>query len=101
MLSGYLVQDIGAKGEKSMKNSINYTNEDMDYVLIEDFLPSPESLVAANETVKINLPVTKRSKDFFMNLAKENNKDKKRAGYQKIMTELLDQYALQHMAKKT
>ncbi len=39
------MQDIGEKGEQLMKNKIKYTDEPMDFEVIEDFLPPPTDFV--------------------------------------------------------
>ena len=84
---------IGARGEKSMrKKKVKYTDEPIGEVkVIDDFLPPPSDLVLRDETVKVTLSLTKESVDFFKKEAQTH-----RTQYQKMIRNLLDQYAHQH-----
>ena len=72
-----------------------YTDEPIGRVeVISDFLPSPDELVLKEDTVKVTLTLTKESVDFF----------KAKAGllhtqYQKMIRELVHQYAKHHSKK--
>jgi predicted DNA binding CopG/RHH family protein len=56
--------------------------------VIEDFLPSPDRLVAREDNVKVTLSLSKRSLDFFRREAK-----KRRVPYQRMIRSLVDVYA--------
>jgi hypothetical protein len=45
--------------------TVKYTEEPLDGVLVDDFLPSPESLVLREKNEKITISLSKRSVDFF------------------------------------
>ncbi len=53
-----------------------------------DFLPAPEDLVVADETVKVTLSLTRRSVDFFKREAR-----KQRVPYQRMIRALVDVYS--------
>jgi hypothetical protein len=80
---------IGEKGKKFMKTKkIKYTNASIGRVeIIKDFLPPPETLVLADETVKITLSLTKDSLEYFKKEAKIRH-----TPYQKMIRILLDRY---------
>lgn len=76
-----------------MKNKIHYTNEPMKAVrVIKDFLPSPEQLAFKEEKVKVTISLSRASLKFFKAQA-----DQHHTAYQKMIRNLLDTYALQHM----
>lgn len=56
--------------------------------VIEDFLPSPDDLVARDDNVKVTLQLSRRSVDFFKRAAKQ-----RRVPYQRMIRALVDQYA--------
>ena len=56
--------------------------------VIEDFLPSPASLVPQEDNVKVTLALSRRSLDFFRREAK-----KRRVPYQRMIRALVDVYA--------
>lgn len=73
-----------------------YTDEPIGEIrIIEDFLPPPSELVLREETVKITLSLTKETLKFFKQVAKAN-----KTPYQKMIRNLLDQYAQKHGSKK-
>ncbi len=87
-------QDIGEKEGRYMKKKIVYTDEPMGKVrVISDFLPSPEDLVAKDETVKVTISLSKKSINYFKSVAKRH-----RTQYQKMIRRLLDDYA-SHQSK--
>ncbi len=55
---------------------------------IRDFLPPPSQLVVKSETAKVTMALKKSSVDFFKQQAKKNH-----TKYQKMIREVLDQYA--------
>lgn len=73
-----------------MKKRTKYTHnpELGELKIVSDFLPSPEELAGAEETIKVTIGLTQRSIDFFKKKAKEQN-----AQYQKLIRRLLDEYA--------
>jgi len=76
-----------------MKNKITYTDEPMGKVrVVADFLPSPEQLAFREEKVKITISLSKASLDFFKEQAHLH-----KTAYQKMIRNLLDAYAVQHM----
>ena len=75
-----------------MKSKIKYTNEPLGNVrVVKDFLPSPEQLAFREEKVKVTISLSRASLDFFKAQA-----DKHQTAYQKMISNLLDAYALQH-----
>ena len=58
---------------------------------VKDFLPPPEKLVMPQKTVKVTIMLNKSSVDFFKNQA-----NKHRAKYQKMIRNLIDQYAMRY-----
>ena len=76
-----------------MKNKITYTDEPMGKVrVVKDFLPSPDQLAFKEEKVKVTISLSRTSLDFFKGQAGLHN-----TAYQKMIRNLLDAYAVQHM----
>jgi predicted DNA binding CopG/RHH family protein len=76
-----------------MTNRIKYTDESMGKVrVVKDFLPSPDQLAFKEEKVKVTISLSRASLDFFKQQA-----DRHRTAYQKMIRNLLDAYAVQHM----
>lgn len=76
-----------------MKKAIKYTNEPMGKVrVVKDFLPSPDQLAFKEEKVKVTISLSRNSLDFFKDQAQRHQ-----TAYQKMIRNLLDAYALQHM----
>ena len=76
-----------------MKQRIKYTDEDMGNVrVVDDFLPSPEQLALKEEKVKVTISLSKSSLEFFKSQASRYH-----TAYQRMIRNLLDAYALQHM----
>ena len=76
-----------------MKRKIKYTDEDMGNVrVVDDFLPSPEQLALKEEKVKVTISLSKSSLQFFKTQA-----DRYHTAYQRMIRNLLDAYAVQHM----
>ncbi len=69
--------------------TVKYTTGEIGRVrVIEDFLPSPDSLVTREESVKVTLSLSRRSVDFFKRTAKQ-----RRVPYQRMIRALVDAYA--------
>ena len=76
-----------------MKNKITYTDEPMGKVrVVKDFFPSPDQLAFKEEKVKVTISLSRASLDFFKEQADLHN-----TAYQKMIRNLLDAYATQHM----
>ena len=58
------------------------------YRIVEDFLPSPDALVAREDNVKVTLGLSRRSVEFFKRAAKQ-----RRVPYQRMIRALVDAYA--------
>ena len=82
-------------GDKE-RNSMKTKKTDMDMPVgkltrVKDFLPPPEKLVMPQKTVKVTIMLNKSSVDFFKNQA-----NKHKAKYQKMIRNLIDQYAMRY-----
>ena len=76
-----------------MKSGIQYTDEKLGNLkVVEDFLPSPEKLALQDEKVKVTISLSKASLYFFKSQAERYH-----TAYQRMIRNLLDAYALQHM----
>ena len=68
---------------------VKYTAGEIGRVkVIEDFLPSPDSLVAREDNVKVTLGLSRRSVEYFKRAAKV-----RRVPYQRMIRALVDAYA--------
>lgn len=56
--------------------------------VIDDFLPSPDALVAREDNVKVTLGLSRRSVEYFKRAAKT-----RRVPYQRMIRALVDAYA--------
>jgi predicted DNA binding CopG/RHH family protein len=56
--------------------------------VIEDFLPSPDALVAREDNIKVTLGLSRRSVEYFKRAAKT-----RRVPYQRMIRALVDAYA--------
>jgi len=70
-----------------MKNKIKYTNEPMEFKILDDFLPPPEKLALKEENVKVTITLSKSSIEFFKKWAK-----KQHSHYQSMIRRILDYY---------
>ncbi len=71
------------------KRKPNYQDEPLGKVtVLPDFLPAPAELVLKEEAVKVTLSLSKKSVDFFRKTANKHHTQ-----YQKMIRNLLDQYA--------
>ena len=82
-------------GDKE-RNTMKTKKTDMDMPVgkltrVKDFLPPPEKLVMPQKTVKVTIMLNKSSVDFFKNQA-----NKHKAKYQKMIRNLIDQYAMRY-----
>lgn len=78
------------------KQRVKYTDEAIGKVkIIPDFLPPPEKLALKEETVKVTISLTKESVDFFKDQAESRH-----TNYQKMIRQLLDQYATHYLRHK-
>ena len=69
--------------------TIKYTAGEIGRIkVIDDFLPSPDALVAREDNVKVTLGLSRRSLDFFKREAKA-----RRVPYQRMIRALVDAYA--------
>jgi predicted DNA binding CopG/RHH family protein len=69
--------------------TVKYTTGEIGRVrVIEDFLPSPEALVAREDNIKVTLGLSRRSVDYFKLAAKA-----RRVPYQRMIRALVDAYA--------
>jgi predicted DNA binding CopG/RHH family protein len=76
-----------------MKSRITYTNELMGRTrVVRDFLPTPDQLAFKEEKVKVTISLSKASLEFFKEQA-----HRRRTPYQKMIRNLLDAYAVQHL----
>ena len=58
---------------------------------VKDFLPPPDKLVMPQKTVKVTILLNKSSVDFFKDQA-----NKHKTKYQKMIRNLIDQYAMRY-----
>ena len=56
--------------------------------VVDDFLPSPDALVAREDNVKVTLGLSRRSVEYFKRAAKA-----RRVPYQRMIRALVDAYA--------
>lgn len=70
-----------------MKRKIKYTDEPIDFEVIDDFLPPPDKLALKEESVKVTISLSKASVDFFKKYAR-----KLHIPYQKMIRIVLDLY---------
>jgi predicted DNA binding CopG/RHH family protein len=60
--------------------------------VVKDFLPSPDQLAFKEEKVKVTIALSRTSLDFFKGQAVLH-----KTAYQKMIRNMLDAYAVQHM----
>ncbi len=61
---------------------------------MNDFMPSPDQLVASDDKVKVTISLTRDSVEFFKKVATQNN-----TNYQKMIRTLLDAYVAHYNAE--
>ena len=75
-----------------MKHKIKYTEEPTGTLKpVRDFLPPPEQLVLKEEQVKVTISLSKKSVDFFKDIARQNH-----TSYQKMIRQVIDLYSTQY-----
>jgi len=76
--------------------TVKYTAGEIGRVrVVKDFLPSPDSPVPRENTVKVTLSLSRRSVDFFKRAAKA-----RRVPYQRMIRALVDAYAERQEGKR-
>ncbi len=70
-----------------MKNKIKYSDERIEMKIINDFLPSPGSLILKEKKQRVTLTLTQSSLEFFKAEAKKH-----KAPYQGMIRRLIDYY---------
>jgi hypothetical protein len=71
------------------KPTVKYSKGEIGRVrIVEDFLPSPDSLVLREDNVKVTLSLSQRSVIFFKRAARQ-----RRVPYQRMIRALVDAYA--------
>ncbi len=83
------MQVIGERAKIYMKRKIQYSNEPIEAKVINDFLPSPESLSLNERKTKVTLTLTERSLNFFKENARKHG-----ASYQAMIRRLIDYYVV-------
>ena len=71
-----------------MKKPVKYTDEPMEFRVIENFLPSPDKLVLKEKNTRVTLNLKESSVVYFKKLAQKHHTQ-----YQKIIRNVLDHYA--------
>ena len=71
-----------------MKKAVKYSDEAMNFKVVDDFLPPPEELALKEENVRVTLTLSKSSVNFFKRHAK-----KVKGHYQSMIRKVLDSYA--------
>lgn len=71
-----------------MKKKIKYSNEAIDFKIIDDFLPSPEQLALKEDNIRVTIMLSKASVSFFKKHARKAN-----GHYQSMIRKILDSYA--------
>lgn len=79
-----------------MSKRIRYSDEPIHAEVVRDFLPPPDQLVAGEEGVKVTISLSRRSVDFFKEVAERNH-----TSYQRMIRRLLDAYADRYAGKPT
>jgi len=79
-----------------MKHKIKYTDEPMGTLtVVRDFLPPPEQLVLKEDQVKVTISLSKKSVDFFKDIARQNH-----TSYQKMIRRVIDLYSTQYDSRR-
>jgi len=74
-----------------MKKRIKYSDEPIEFEVVDDFLPPPEKLALKDESVKVTITLSKESVNFFKKAAR-----KFRFPYQKMIRKVLDYYVARY-----
>ncbi len=70
-----------------MKKRIKYTDEPIEFKVVEDFLPPPDRLALREENVRVTITLSKASVEFFKTYAKKTH-----SHYQAMIRGILDRY---------
>ena len=76
-----------------MKKKIVYTDEPINAMVVENFLPSPDKLIFNEKKSRVTLTLSKKSLDFFKDAAKKHS-----ASYQGMIRRLIDYYVVNQQA---
>ena len=79
--------DIGERERCVMKRRIEYSDEPIDFEVVDDFLPSPDRLALKEKNVRVTITLSKDSIEFFKEHAK-----KAQGHYQTMIRRILDYY---------
>ena len=74
-----------------MKKKTRNNDEPINLRVIEDYLPSPEHLMAKEENVKVMITLSKSSVDFFKKYARATH-----SHYQTMVRKVIDYYVMHH-----
>jgi hypothetical protein len=78
-----------------MKKKIKYTDEPMQFQVVDDFLPAPEDLIAQEDNIKVTLTLSRDSVAFFKQWALR----RKNAHYQTMIRRILDHYVAYYSSR--
>ena len=70
-----------------MKKGIKYTDEPIEFKVVEDFLPPPDQLALREENVRVTITLSKASVEFFKKYAQKTH-----SHYQTMIRGILDRY---------
>lgn len=70
-----------------MKKRIKYTDEPIEFKVVDDFLPPPDRLALREENVRVTITLSKASVEFFKAYAQKTH-----GHYQAMIREILDRY---------
>ena len=70
-----------------MKKKIKYSDEPMEFKVVDDFLPPPHKLVPLEDNARVTITLSKTSIDFFKQQAKSAH-----THYQTMIRKVLDYY---------
>jgi predicted DNA binding CopG/RHH family protein len=87
------VRDSGERGKYIMKRTNDKNMPVGKLTRVKDFLPPPNALAPTEENVKITISLKRSSVEFFRQEAHKHH-----TKYQKMIRELLDQYASHYQA---
>lgn len=74
-----------------MKKKIKYTNEPMEFRVVDDFLPPPEQLAHKEDNVRVTITLSKASVGFFKRQAQKTH-----GHYQAMIRRILDHYVARY-----
>lgn len=83
------------KKTKAKPGGVVYTDEPMEFTIIQDFLPPPDQLVFTEEKKRVTINLNQSSVDFFKREAKRHHTQ-----YQKIIRSVLDHYVSRASRKR-